>query len=151
MSDESRVEDILTSTIEGSTYDQPPQSRVESLLIELKEAIGPGGSNLFHICSASEYDPINRVPIIQDPQENVFYLVPGGSDTDLYTEWIWVNNAWEEFGTGGGGVDGVTFTPSVSEQGVISWTNDGGRQNPSSVNLVTAVLNALPTWEGGSY
>ena len=36
---------------------------------------------------------------------------------------------------GSDGADGVTFTPSVSEQGVISWTNDGGRTNPSSVNI----------------
>ena len=33
------------------------------------------------------------------------------------------------------GVDGVTFTPAVSEQGVISWTNDGGRQNPNPVDI----------------
>ena len=30
---------------------------------------------------------------------------------------------------------GVYFTPSVSAQGVISWTNNGGRPNPSSVNI----------------
>lgn len=34
-----------------------------------------------------------------------------------------------------GGVDGVTFTPAVSEEGIISWTNDGGRENPSAVNI----------------
>lgn len=33
------------------------------------------------------------------------------------------------------GEDGVTFTPSVSTAGVISWTNDGGRQNPQSVDI----------------
>ena len=36
---------------------------------------------------------------------------------------------------GPSGAVGVTFTPSVSEQGVISWTNDGGRTNPESVNI----------------
>lgn len=49
------------------------------------------------------------------------------------------------------GTDGVTFTPSVSNAGVISWTNDGGRQNPQSLDVVAAVLAALPTWTGGSY
>ena len=34
-----------------------------------------------------------------------------------------------------GGVDGVTFTPAVSDEGIISWTNDGGRENPASVNI----------------
>jgi hypothetical protein len=78
------------------------------------------------------------------------------------------------------GSPGVTFTPSVSAEGVISWTNDGGLDNPVSVNIkgpkgetgdagktpvkgtdyytaadktemVNAVLAALPTWTGGSY
>ena len=39
-------------------------------------------------------------------------------------------------GTNGtNGADGVTYTPAVSEAGVISWTNDGGRANPPSVNI----------------
>ena len=33
------------------------------------------------------------------------------------------------------GVDGVTFTPSVSAEGVISWTNDGGRINPTPMSI----------------
>ena len=36
---------------------------------------------------------------------------------------------------GGGGQDGTTFTPYVDENGVISWTNDGGRENPEPVNI----------------
>ena len=49
------------------------------------------------------------------------------------------------------GDDGTTFTPAVSSAGVLSWTNDGGKQNPQSVDIVAAVLSALPTWTGGSY
>ena len=37
---------------------------------------------------------------------------------------------------GADGTDGVTFTPSVSEAGVISWTNDGGEDNPDPVNIM---------------
>lgn len=33
------------------------------------------------------------------------------------------------------GEAGATFTPSVSEDGVISWTNDGGLENPMPVNI----------------
>ena len=33
------------------------------------------------------------------------------------------------------GGDGVTFTPSVSDQGIISWTNDGGLPNPEPRNI----------------
>ena len=44
------------------------------------------------------------------------------SGTDYDTEW-------------GDGVDGTTFTPSVSKNGIISWTNDGGKENPAPVNI----------------
>ena len=37
--------------------------------------------------------------------------------------------------TGATGAKGVTFTPAVSSAGVISWTNDGGLENPSSVSI----------------
>lgn len=33
------------------------------------------------------------------------------------------------------GVNGVTYIPSVSAAGVISWTNDGGQENPQPVNI----------------
>lgn len=31
--------------------------------------------------------------------------------------------------------DGTTFTPSVSENGDLSWSNDGGFENPETVNI----------------
>ena len=34
-----------------------------------------------------------------------------------------------------GEFDGATFTPSVSETGDLSWTNDRGRENPKTVNI----------------
>ena len=36
---------------------------------------------------------------------------------------------------GAPGADGTTFTPSVSAAGDLSWTNDGGKANPTPVNL----------------
>lgn len=33
------------------------------------------------------------------------------------------------------GIDGVTFTPSVSQEGIISWTNNGGLPNPTPINI----------------
>ena len=40
---QSRMEDILRATIDGTAYEDKPQSREEQLLIELKEAIEAGG------------------------------------------------------------------------------------------------------------
>ena len=37
------------------------------------------------------------------------------------------------------GEDGVTFTPSVAEDGTLSWTNDGDRENPEPVNVMGPV------------
>lgn len=33
------------------------------------------------------------------------------------------------------GVDGTTYTPAVSADGTLSWTNDGGKPNPEPVNI----------------
>lgn len=33
------------------------------------------------------------------------------------------------------GADGTTFTPHVSENGIISWTNTDGKKNPTAVNI----------------
>lgn len=33
------------------------------------------------------------------------------------------------------GATGATFTPFVSSEGVISWSNDGGKANPANVNI----------------
>jgi hypothetical protein len=38
-------------------------------------------------------------------------------------------------GSGVAGEDGATFTPNVSDDGVLSWTNDKGLPNPTSVNV----------------
>ena len=61
-----------------------------------------------------------------------------------YEGYFWNGSAWIDAGQlmqgpqgepGEDGTDGVTFTPTVSSAGVISWTNDGGLPNPESVNI----------------
>ena len=44
--------------------------------------------------------------------------------------------AGAEAGEGTGGENGVTFLPAVSAEGVLSWTNDGGLENPEPVNIM---------------
>lgn len=50
----SRAEAIMQSKIDGTSYDQPPQSRVEELLLELDT--GGGGT--------SDYDKLTNKPSI---------------------------------------------------------------------------------------
>lgn len=39
---QSRNEEILIAAIDGTEYNKPPQSRIEELLLELKEVIEAG-------------------------------------------------------------------------------------------------------------
>lgn len=52
-----------------------------------------------HICSASEYNAETGLPTVSNPSDKTFYLVPGGESNNLYIEWIYVNNTWEQFGS----------------------------------------------------
>lgn len=42
---------------------------------------------------------------------------------------------WDNGTAGADGEDGATFTPSVSSDGTLSWSNDKGLANPASVNI----------------
>lgn len=77
------------------------------------------------------------------PEPCVFYVRPGSYDpdaveadaadpTELEAYYAKVKALLDGIGQG---VNGVTYTPSVSEDGVISWTNDGGKDNPEPVNI----------------
>ena len=53
---QSRVEEILQSKIDGTSYDKPPLSRVEALLIELNTGGGSGGT--------SDYNKLSNKPTL---------------------------------------------------------------------------------------
>ena len=50
----------------------------------------------------------------------------------------WVNNGKLQGAKGDNGEQGVTFTPRVESNGNLSWTNDGGLENPATVNIMGA-------------
>ena len=51
---------------------------------------------------------------------------------------------------GSNGVDGTTFTPSVSAAGDLSWSNDGGKTNPETVNIKGATGAQGPPGSSGA-
>ena len=61
-----------------------------------------------------------------------------------YNVWVWdgVGLEWVNAGnlvsTVAKGDQGVTFIPSVDENGIISWVNDGGRDNPEARDITGA-------------
>ena len=62
--------------------------------------------------------------------------VTGVTPSNDQVNWMQLSGPGLPGADGTDGTDGVTFTPSVSEAGVISWTNDGGEDNPDPVNIM---------------
>lgn len=56
---QSRNEAILRATIDGTEYTDPPQSRIEDLLLELKAVIEQGGGG-----GTSDYEQLSNKPAI---------------------------------------------------------------------------------------
>lgn len=87
----------------------------------------------------------------------------GAQKTEDYIRLQWLEDKLDEYlrkaadsgaFDGKPGDNGVTFTPSVSENGDISWRNNGGLPNPQTVNIrgpqgdskeATAAANAAQT------
>ena len=84
-----------------------------------------GGGMEIHICAEGEYNAQTGVPTITNPDIKTFYLVPDGTGNDLFVEWIYVNDAWEKFGSAridlSGYITGVTVDgTSVVTSGVAA-------------------------------
>lgn len=70
---QSRDEEILIATIDGEEYDKIPQSRIEELLLELKEVIEAGGGG-----GTSDYENLTN-----QPQVNGETLIGDKTGADL--------------------------------------------------------------------
>lgn len=98
----------------------------------------PGNLN-FYICSSSEYNSETRKPTVSNPDGNTFYLVPAESETssDLFVEWIYVNNKWEMFGSAT--VDLSDYITDVQIDG-NSIVNNGVATIPIAADNVAGVV-----------
>ena len=105
----------LTFT-DGTTYTTP------SIRGEKGEKGEPATDMDIHICSASEYDSETRIPTIANPDDKTFYLVPteDGTSPDLFTEWVYVNNAWEMFGSASVDLSGYLTDVQVNRTSVVT-------------------------------
>ena len=72
---ESRIENILEATIAGEPYTDDAQSRIEALLIKLKEVIESGGGG-----GTSDYTQLSNKPQINGHELNGNKT---GADLDL--------------------------------------------------------------------
>lgn len=82
---QSRVEDILVATINSEPYNEPPQSRIENLLLQLKDVIeGGGGGGTTNYNLLENLPKINGVTIKGDETGEHYNLVD--QDADLTNE-----------------------------------------------------------------
>ena len=70
---QSRNEAILQATIDGTEYTDPPQSRIEDLLLQLKEAIEEGGGGVVANPDEPATDDLRKIKIGED-----VYSIPEG-------------------------------------------------------------------------
>lgn len=70
---------------------------------------------------------------VTQPGQGDMYNVGTSAPYSIYM-WDTVENDWLDQGQLQG-ENGTTFTPSVSENGELSWSNNGGLPNPESVNI----------------
>lgn len=86
----------IDSSVSASS-ENPVQNKAVKYYVDT--AISNINTMEVHICSINEYNAETGIPIIQNPNSTTFYLVPGGASPNLYIEWVYINNVWEQFGS----------------------------------------------------
>lgn len=76
---------------------------------------------------------------VPEPAPGEAYCVGSAAPYDVYiydgVNGEWVNNGTIQGAKGDTGAPGTTFTPHVDGNGNLSWTNDGGLDNPATQNI----------------
>lgn len=98
---QSRAEEILIATINGTEYTATPQSRLEYLLLELKEVIeagvGGGGIHPIGVTTTPLYDGATTNPIQINGES--YTAETGDMVTYQSTEFLFnINEVWQELG-----------------------------------------------------
>lgn len=77
---------------------------------------------------------------VTEPERGDAYGVGAQSPYDVYiynaADAQWVNNGSIQGPQGDTGESGATFIPQLAANGNLSWINDGGLQNPATVNIM---------------
>lgn len=73
---------------------------------------------------------------VPEPEAGSAYGVGTGAPYDVYI-WDAAHEAWINNGPlqGAKGDTGTTYTPHVDTNGNLTWTNDGGKENPQTQNI----------------
>lgn len=153
--DSSRLttETVILTVKESGLIDAPlhglPMSAAEqvdfkanqALLVAMsvKEAAENGAFDGKSFAIKGFYASLDDLLSSVTPEIGDSYGIGVDAPYDIYT-WDSVNSTWVNIGAiqgakGDDGAQGVTFTPVVDSNGNISWTNDGGLENPIVRNI----------------
>lgn len=135
----TREERFLAAAGGRSVTPPAPITRKEQLLQDIIDAVKSGGASP-DVIEGAVNDYLNANPVQPGATtEQAAQIEKNKTDiADLQTE---VDELKESGGNGSGqnpgqdGEDGATFTPAVSTDGTLSWTNDKGLENPAPVNI----------------
>lgn len=68
-------------------------------LLQMDNASHAANAIRTHVCDQVEISD-SGLPIIEEPDSNTYYLIPINAGTNnIYKEYIWLNDAWELFGS----------------------------------------------------
>jgi len=120
----------------GDTGAQGPQGEKGDTGPQGPQGIqGPKGDTGKGLDIVGRVDSVDQLPSAAEQSEfwNVGHTAP-------YSIYMFNNGTWENQGQlqgakGDPGEKGVTFTPSLDANGNLTWTNDGGLDNPHAVNI----------------
>lgn len=98
ISDQSSREEKILGSMTGD-YDgqlEPPMSRVEQLLLKLKDKISSIGKDIGSITEI-DFKKVAKLP--ETGEKGIIYLVQDKhSEKDLYDEYMWLGDSWEKLG-----------------------------------------------------
>ena len=110
------IADFILASIGGKVRRVPISTLAETLTDAEVELISAAASALVSAAGRACYIGTNENWYVWDGAQGAF-----------------VDSGYPSRGTQG--EPGVIFTPHVTEAGILSWTNDGGKTNPKSVNI----------------
>ena len=89
-----------------------------------------------YVCAQNEVQ--NGKPAVSIPIEGTLYLVPSGNESgNLYDEYIYVNDAWEQFGSAGIDLTGYATQTWVQQQNYLTSHQDiSGKANNADLATV---------------
>lgn len=130
------------------TFDSAPTANSTNPVTSggVYNAIANVNTMKIHICAQGEYNTETGVPTVQNPDTQTFYLVPGGEGSNLFIEWVYVNGAWERFGSADVDLSGYATKADT----VLDTTLSRGRKEGSTIGT-GSVAFGFTTEASGNY